>query len=619
MSKGFEPWVDGTGIIMTLSTSFFSTALKQVTGFFDRHGLVSAFFPNLIFWGVTLCLILGELFGWQGTLKAWEGYSGTLQALSVIGFFIWVTFFALLTVNFQSSLIRLYEGYWPSLGDSFFSQKVEKQRRRYQRQWAQWKREDAELEQQQISIIQQQRLLSQPMEQLSGSAPDASVLGDFLSAEESLLAALKPIELVPLEPGLGSPNGSAFIAAPLPTVLSQAATLQQQRCLWQQGQSLSVTQPEKQQWAQHKQTIERLTQQQKSRLSKCLGEVEENRHRLNRQQFLYFPTRPDDILPTQLGNVMRAAELYSQERYNIDAVLIWPRLQSFLPEGFAGTLQDAKTALDLMITLSAFCLIFGLPLSLWLGFRADIEFLVIAPFCITVLTVAMRQWGLCLGAFLATLLSSSFGIFPTTRILPLVRLNVLLTLGISILWVSRLSYDNAVQAALSYGEQLKAAFDLYRWKALEGLNLKLPNDLNEERALWDEICGLLYRGYSDGLAHYQYCVDEDSAHLETVSLGLDPVSLHRRTIVGIPATPAMVFGGALDMGERIKLCFEDARGAPQSIEDVLVLKVSAVEVIAATGDPGTINSYVIKAAIEDSEVGKWWQRRSGGAIAVFMA
>jgi hypothetical protein len=59
--------------------------------------------------------------------------------------------------------------------------------------------------------------------------------------------------------------------------------------------------------------------------------------------------------------------------------------------------------------------------------------------------------------------------------------------------LARVAYLNAAESALSYGELLKTAFDLYRWEVLKALHLDPPSDLESERKLWGEIAGLLYR------------------------------------------------------------------------------------------------------------------------------
>ena len=75
--------------------------------------------------------------------------------------------------------------------------------------------------------------------------------------------------------------------------------------------------------------------------------------RYEREWFLFYPARRALVMPTKLGNILRAAELYPLLRYNVDAVVTWPRLQSLLPEEFASGLRDAKASVDLLLNLTS--------------------------------------------------------------------------------------------------------------------------------------------------------------------------------------------------------------------------------------------------------------------------
>jgi len=165
-----------------------------------------------------------------------------------------------------------------------------------------------------------------------------------------------------------------------------------------------------------------------------------------------FPARLAWVMPTRLGNHLRAAETYSFLRYNLDAAVIWPRLRETLPEKFAGRLGEAKMNMDLMLVLTTLALVFGI---VWGGI------LIAAPDA----SLAVYKW---------------------------VVAPVVFLVGVGI---SRLAYLNAAQSALSYGELLKTAFDLYRWNVLKALHLDLPPDLESEKELWGEIGGLFYRNY----------------------------------------------------------------------------------------------------------------------------
>ena len=47
---------------------------------------------------------------------------------------------------------------------------------------------------------------------------------------------------------------------------------------------------------------------------------------------LAYTEDPEDVLPTRLGNVLRAAELYPLHRYGIDIAVLWTRLTMLLPD-----------------------------------------------------------------------------------------------------------------------------------------------------------------------------------------------------------------------------------------------------------------------------------------------
>ncbi len=77
------------------------------------------------------------------------------------------------------------------------------------------------------------------------------------------------------------------------------------------------------------------------------------------------------------------------------------------------------------------------------------------------------------------------------------RVGVFLILAAGIILLAWALYRNAVHAAVAYGEALKAVFDLHRWRVLEQLHLQVPQDLAEERGMWEQLTIMLYRGTSD--------------------------------------------------------------------------------------------------------------------------
>ena len=73
---------------------------------------------------------------------------------------------------------------------------------------------------------------------------------------------------------------------------------------------------------------------------------------------------------------------------------------------------------------------------------------------------------------------------------------------VGLLW-AWLAYKGAVAQAWGYGQQIRAAVDLYRFDLLKALHQSLPVTPQEERAMWGRLAAWLYnqdRGVTAGLA-----------------------------------------------------------------------------------------------------------------------
>ncbi|MCW2932233.1 MAG: hypothetical protein JWM19_3195, partial [Actinomycetia bacterium] len=167
-------------------------------------------------------------------------------------------------------------------------------------------------------------------------------------------------------------------------------------------------------------------------------------------EYLYrnYPSKLDRILPTRLGNIIKAAEEYPADegRYGIDAVFFWPRLIAVVPDAARGDLSDARASMALLLNVST------------LGFLLGVG-------SFTALAAAMLHPA---AAFWAC--------------------------GAGGLVLAALAYRSALAPSRVYAELVRAAFDLYRVDLLNQLKFGLPDNLDEERALWQNLGQQMYLG-----------------------------------------------------------------------------------------------------------------------------
>ena len=155
-----------------------------------------------------------------------------------------------------------------------------------------------------------------------------------------------------------------------------------------------------------------------------------------------FPLSKTAVMPTRLGNILRASEVYPQDRYGAPGVYVWPRLYPLLPDAVITLIGDSRAALDFLLVLAALAGAFAVGSGIYL-------LVVAAP----------------------------------------IALYVACVLGGSAIAV--LAYRASLATARTYAEYLRSAFDLHRLKVLEAMNLPMPADANAERSRWEEVRRLL--------------------------------------------------------------------------------------------------------------------------------
>lgn len=172
---------------------------------------------------------------------------------------------------------------------------------------------------------------------------------------------------------------------------------------------------------------------------------------LQHLQHYRYPIDEADVMPTTLGNTLRAAERYPFDRYRADTIITWPRLAALVPASFAAQVDE---------------------------FRAGMEFLAVV--CVWCASFTALTGGA------LVLLGGSPSFFA-----------VVLVVGSAATWAA---YRGTVEAAEEYGDQLKVGHDLYRNLLFAQLRLPMPDTLERERAQWLALHDFIYANAVDQLS-----------------------------------------------------------------------------------------------------------------------
>lgn len=146
------------------------------------------------------------------------------------------------------------------------------------------------------------------------------------------------------------------------------------------------------------------------------------------------PVDPRRLMPTALGNILRSAEEHPQVRYGLTASVCWPRLWLVLPEETQTALFGARQQLDGAVRL----FLWGVLFVIW----------------------TFWAWWAVVAALAAALIA----------------------------------YWAMLQAAVTYADLLRSAFDLYRFKLYEAVRFPLPETPENEEKQGQRLSEYLFRG-----------------------------------------------------------------------------------------------------------------------------
>jgi hypothetical protein len=117
----------------------------------------------------------------------------------------------------------------------------------------------------------------------------------------------------------------------------------------------------------HIQKWKQINEQVKGGIDPNLGLL---RTQLLWERFNQLPEKEDDILPTRLGNALKALETYAVNRYGFDSQTFWYELRAVVPESLRKDIDDAESVVDFFISFLYLSILFGL-ISLLIGVLAN--------------------------------------------------------------------------------------------------------------------------------------------------------------------------------------------------------------------------------------------------------
>lgn len=164
------------------------------------------------------------------------------------------------------------------------------------------------------------------------------------------------------------------------------------------------------------------------------------------------------VLPTRLGNVLRASEDRAGSRYGLESIVVWPRLYPLLPDRMLGILTEQRNRLDLSVRMCAVLVLVA---------AAEVFMLMADP----VRLIENATW---------------------------------LTVPAVTLLMAALSYRTAVAVAVGYGRTVETAFDLHRFDLIQQLHLPLPSSRTAELRASDRVSTFLRQAVDEVGINFRY-------------------------------------------------------------------------------------------------------------------
>lgn len=176
-----------------------------------------------------------------------------------------------------------------------------------------------------------------------------------------------------------------------------------------------------------------------------------SRYALVREQFNDYPSQRELLMPTRLGNALKAAETFGLDRFWLDSQLFWYELSAVVPERARKDEEDARASVDFFISFVTHLAMLSL-VSLFVA------------------TTTGSGGALAVGVISAVLIKPA--------------------------------YDAAVRNTTDLRYAVQALVNLGRAPLAAGLGYSLPKRLTNERRMWASWSRLVQRGEHEPLQRF---------------------------------------------------------------------------------------------------------------------
>lgn len=200
-----------------------------------------------------------------------------------------------------------------------------------------------------------------------------------------------------------------------------------------------------------------------------------------------YPLTISTVLPTRFGNILRAAELYSNEHFGMDAVTLWPRLIYVIDDKYHQKLDESNNGLAfiansmiLAVVLSCLCLLAsGYEFFSWQYALNEFETQYID--CLQTEEVV----DVCEDKEFDEFNYLDLIVIKPNKNMSYLQGAVFYLILIPFLLVMAYFFYNAtLPAARQYGNLIRSAYDLFRFDLTEQLRLELAEDSDDEHDKW---------------------------------------------------------------------------------------------------------------------------------------